>query len=161
MPFYLNWIYKKGHRFWTILQMETCLSIKKASYIQKKSRFFILVLETWKSIPTPFGVLRIECRWRMETEISSSWSKVWVWANYGSFELKLESSQFGNIKFKFNRYFGHKERVSGSFRHQQSIRSTLKGVCTNFQLSRSSFQKVFFPVDGSCIPSARWEPQVL
>ncbi len=40
MPFYLRWILKKGQRFWTILQMKSCLSIKNASYIQKLESVF-------------------------------------------------------------------------------------------------------------------------
>ena len=33
---------QKGHRIWTILQMESCLSIKNASYIQKLGMCFFI-----------------------------------------------------------------------------------------------------------------------
>ena len=40
MPFYLNWIYKKGHRFWAILQMKSCLSIKNGEHIEKLETYY-------------------------------------------------------------------------------------------------------------------------
>ena len=40
MPFYLNWIYKKGHRFWAILQMKSCLSIKNGEHIEKLEMYY-------------------------------------------------------------------------------------------------------------------------